>query len=140
MSESHEQQATHATDEFCMVWQNDQDVYLEVVGMTRDLIRLYPGMTDQTLGRNIKDRVFAWAYGGGWGYSSGWGGAVSSLLDSDRYPDWSEGGPPQGYRVSPFSYFLSREQYGWVSEERIAEEARDALGLEGYDPSTGNPQ
>jgi len=118
------------TDEFNMVWQNDQAVYDAVLSLTRDLLRRVPGMTDQTLGRNIKDRVFSWAYGGGWGYSSGWGGATYSLRDQERYAYWTEGSPPPNYRVTPFSYFLDRDQYGDVSEERVAEEAREALGLE----------
>lgn len=126
------------TDEFCLVWQNDQDVYNEVVAYVRDLLRQVPGMTDQTIGRNVKDRVFSWAYGGGWGYSSGWGGAVTSLRDSDRFPDWQEGPPPPGYRSTPFSYFLDRSTYGDISEERVGEEAREALGEEGYDPRTGH--
>ena len=73
-----------------------------------ELLAQLPTMTDQTLGRNIKDRVFAWAFGGGWGWSSGWPG------------------PGQ-----PFQYFLSREDYGRISEESIAESVRDALGEEG---------
>jgi hypothetical protein len=125
--------ARHATDEFCLIWQNDQAVYNEVVAYTRDLLRGLPSMTNQTLGRNVKDRVFAWAYGGGWGYSEGWGHATSSLRDEDRYPDWTEGGPPPGYRPTPFSYFLGKDMYGYVSETRVGEEAREALGLESGD-------
>ena len=126
----------HATNEFCMVWQNDQDVYREVVQMVRGMVRSH--LTDQTIGRNVKDRVFSWAYGGGWGYAEGWGGSTSSLRDDDKYPDWTEGPPPPGYRNTPFSYFLDRDRYSFVSEERVGEEARDALGLEGYDPDTGD--
>jgi hypothetical protein len=118
------------TDEFNMIWQNDQDVYFTTLAYAQALLRQVPGMTEQTLGRNVKDRVFSWAYGGGWGYSSGWRGATTSLRDEDRYPDWSEGGPPPGYRVSPFSYFLGRDKYGHVSEEGIAEQVRDALQIE----------
>lgn len=120
----------HATDEFNMVWQNDQDVYLAVLGLAREWLRRVPGMTDQTLGRNVKDRVFAWAFGGGWGWSSGWGGLPTSLRDQDRYPDWRKGDPPPGYRVSPFSYFLDREQYGDVDEVAVGEQVRDALEVE----------
>jgi hypothetical protein len=123
-------QNNHSTDEFNLVWQNDQDVYLEVLALARELLARVPGMTDQTLGRNIKDRVFSWAYGGGWGYSDGWGHATSSLRDGDRFPSWVEGPPPAGYRTTPFSYFLDREQYGEVSEEAIAEDVREALELE----------
>jgi hypothetical protein len=95
-------------------------------------------MTDQTIGRNVKDRVFSWAYGGGWGYSFGWGHATSSLRDQDRYPDWIEGPPPTGYRTTPFSYFLNRDRYGFVSEEEVGEQARDALGLESGDDDEGD--
>lgn len=72
-------------------------------------------MTDQTLGRNVKDRVFSWAYGGGWGYATGWGGSTTSLVDRTRMP---------------FGYFLPREEYGQVSEELVGENVRECLGLE----------
>jgi hypothetical protein len=78
-----------------------------VLSYARELLVRLPTMTDQTLGRNVKDRVFAWAFGGGWG--------------------WAEGWPGPG---RPFDYFLSREDYGLVSEESIAESVREALGLE----------
>lgn len=121
----------HATREFNMVWTNDQEVYHAVLAYARELLRGVPGMTDQTLGRNVKDRVFAWAYGGGWGWSSGWGGSTSSQRDEDRFPGWADmQEAPAGYRPTPFSYFLTREQYGEVSEEAIAEEVRDCLGIE----------
>jgi hypothetical protein len=121
----------HATDEFNMIWENDQDVYKEVLAYAEGLLHRTPGMTDQTLGRNVKDRVFAWAYGGGWGWAYGWGHSMTSLRDQDRYPDWPDlTGPPDGYRPNPFSYFLTREQYGEVSEEDVAEAVRDALGIE----------
>lgn len=120
----------HATTEFNMIWQNDQTVYNEVVDCVRDLLRKVPDMTDQTIGRNVKDRVFSWAYGGGYGFSDGWGHATSSLRDQDRYPDWTEGGPPPGYRANPFSYFLPTHAYGQVDEEAVGEDAREALGLE----------
>lgn len=120
----------HETTEFNLVWQNDQDVYHAVLDYARRLLTQVPGMTDQTLGRNVKDRVFSWAYGGGWGWATGWGESTSSLRDDDRYPTWTEGGPPPGYRATPFSYFLDREGYGGVSEEAVAEEVRDALGIE----------
>jgi hypothetical protein len=121
---------SHATDEFCAIWQNDQDVYNAVLEEVREMLRRVPGMTDQTIGVNIKARVFSWAYGGGWGYSSGWGGATYSLRDRERYSYWTEGSPPPNYRVTPFSYFLDRDLFGHVSEERVGEEAREALGLE----------
>lgn len=120
----------HETTEFNLVWQNDQDVYHAVLEYAGRLLSQVPGMTDQTLGRNVKDRVFSWAYGGGWGWATGWGESSSSLRDDDRYPQWTEGGPPPGYRVSPFSYFLDRDAYGSVSEEAIAEEVRDAMDIE----------
>jgi hypothetical protein len=120
----------HETTEFNLVWQNDQDVYHAVLDYARRLLAQVPGMTDQTLGRNVKDRVYSWAYGGGWGWATGWGESTSSLRDDDRFPDWVEGGPPPGYRVSPFSYFLDRETYGNVSEEHVAEEVREALDIE----------
>lgn len=78
-----------------------------MLAYARELLDRLPTMTDQTLGRNVKDRVFAWAFGGGWGHSGLWVG-----------------------RASTFDHFLSREDYGRVSEESIAESVRDALGLE----------
>jgi hypothetical protein len=120
----------HATTEFNLIWQNDQAVYHEVVAMVRDMLRRNPGITDQTIGRNVKDRVFSWAYGGGWGFDTGWGHATSSLRDEDRYPDWVEGPPPAGYRATPFSYFLDRGLYGDVDDAAVGEDAREALGIE----------
>jgi len=122
--------AAHATNEFNMIWQNDQTVYNEVIDYVKDCLRRVPNMTDQTLGLNVKARVFSWAHGGGWGYSDGWGHATSSLRDDDRYPDWHEGPPPAGYRSGPFSYFLPKEAYGLVDEVEVGEQARDALGIE----------
>jgi hypothetical protein len=119
---------TDQTDEFNMIWQNDQDVYMTTLAFAQRLLLAQPGMTDQTLGLNVKHRVFSWAYGGGWGYSSGWGGATTSLRDVDRYPDWTEGGPPPGWRNGPFNYFLERDAR--VSEEGVAEQVRDALQIE----------
>jgi len=121
---------THATTEFGLIWQNDQSVYTEVVEYVRDLLERNPHASDQTIGRNVKDRVFSWAYGGGYGYSDGWGGATASLRDDDRYPDWTEGPPPAGYRANPFSYFLPTHAYGAVDEDAVGEDAREALGLE----------
>jgi hypothetical protein len=127
----------HATTEFNLVWQNDQDIYNAVLDYARNMSPRMEFQTDQTLGRNVKDRVFAWCYGGGWGFSEGWGGSTTSLRDDDRYPDWKDGGPPANYRANPFSYFLTKEQYHLVSEEAIAEDVREALGIEGFDPRTG---
>ena len=102
---------THATREFDMIWENDYDLYLATLAYARDLLRRTPNMTDQTLGRNVKDRVFAWAFGGGWGWS-------------DFYP--------HDHRA--FDYFLKREQHGDVQDERVGERVRDALGIEGELP------
>lgn len=125
-----ESDVAHATTEFNLIWQNDQVVYNEVLDYVRDLLRGVPNMTDQTIGLNVKARVFSWAFGGGWGFASGWGHSLTSLRDEDRYPDWTEGGPPPGYRANPFSYFLDKDRYGLVNEEVVGEEAREALGLE----------
>ena len=32
------------------------------------LVGVLPSMSDQTLGRNVRDRVHAWANDGGWGW------------------------------------------------------------------------
>lgn len=137
MADTRRESVEWTTGEFNLIWQNDQDVYRAVIDYVRNMRPRMFVMTDQTLGRNVKDRVFAWAYGGGWGFSDGWGGSVTSLRDDDRYPDWTEGGPPPGYRVNPFSYFLGKDSYGFVSEEGVAEQVREALRCEGYDPQTG---
>lgn len=117
----------HATGEFNRIWQNNQEVCHAVLDYARELLRTNPTITDMTLGRNVKDRVFAWAFGGGWGYSTGWGGATSSLRDSDRYPGWVEGPPPPGYRANPFSYFLPTHAFGRVDEEEVGEEVRETI-------------
>jgi hypothetical protein len=90
-----------------MIWCNDQDLYLATLAYARELLRRMPQMSDQTLGRNVKDRVFAWAFGGGWGHDGLWVG-----------------------RADTFDYFVRREDYGDVSELAVAEEVRDCLGIE----------
>lgn len=101
-----------ATREFNMHWQNDYDLYKEVVSLAREMLRRVPGMTQQTIGRNVKDRVFAWQQGGGWGYDDG------------------------RKHVRALEYL--RVAHADVQEDLVGEEVLDALGLEGYDPVTGN--
>lgn len=102
----------HATREFNMHWLNDQDLYDDVILFARHLLRQVGGkMTPQTLGRNIKDRVYAWKEGGGWGYDN----------------------PPKHVRALEYL----RVPHAEVQEELVAEEVYGILGIEGYSPETG---
>lgn len=93
------------TFNFISTVDNDFDLYEAVKAYTVDLLDRHPWMTDQTLGRNIKDRVFAWANGGGWGYDC----------------------PPRFQNVLQY---LDLADYGRVNEEEVAESVRDALDVE----------
>jgi hypothetical protein len=45
---------------FSLHWTNDQELYNAVLDLARVYLRRVPGMTDQTLGRNIRDSVQRW--------------------------------------------------------------------------------
>jgi hypothetical protein len=102
------EEVEYATRNFNMVWQNDYDVYHLVLDKARDCLRQVPGMTDQTLGRNVKDYVFALRCAGGWGYPTGMG-------------------TPQ---VRATLQWIDVADYGKVSEEEVAEQVRELLGIE----------
>lgn len=91
-----------------MVWENDYDVYHLVLNKARECLKQVPTMTDQTLGRNIKDYVFALRCAGGWGYPEGMGSP----------------------RVRSVLQWIKVEDYGSVSEEVVAEQVRELLGIE----------
>lgn len=98
----------HETQNFNMVWQNDYDVYHLVLGQARALLRSLPSMTDQTLGRNLKDYVFALRNGGGYGHPDGFGSP----------------------RIRHTLQWIGADTYGGVSEEDVAEDVRELLGIE----------
>lgn len=75
-----------ATFQFNVIWQNDQALYNAVLAYAKDMTDL----TDQTLGRNVKDRVYAWANDGGWGYGPGRKFDILKHLDLTGYPQVSE--------------------------------------------------
>lgn len=59
-----------ATFEFCSTVDNHEALYYAVRDYARDLLRGLPTMSDQALGRNVRDRVLSWAFGGGWGFDN----------------------------------------------------------------------
>lgn len=105
---SHSEDAEYATRNFNMVWENDYEVYHLVLALGRDLVRRQPNMTAQTLGRNVKDYVFALRNRGGWGYPTGMG-------------------TPHTANVLQW---IDATSHGLVSEEEVAEQVRDLLGIE----------
>lgn len=53
---------------FDMVWSNDRGIYDAIRKEGKHLLSVVPGMTDQTLGLNIKTMILATMNKGGWGY------------------------------------------------------------------------
>lgn len=100
----------HPTWHFVAIMQNDQTLYNAVVRYGYDLLARVPGMTDQTLGRNVKDRVHSWANGGGWGYPHG---HATLRFDTLRHLDLT----------------VANE----VDETEVGEAVRVAIALETYD-------
>lgn len=96
--------AEEATRTFGMHWADDYALYHAVLDEARELLYHVPGMTDQTLGRNIRDTVARWCL----------------------YPD----GRPAG--VSPAVLDMMRREVDFllVSELDVAEDVRYELGVE----------
>lgn len=108
----------HETRNFNMVWENDYDVYHLVLAHSRDLLKQVPSMTDQTLGRNVKDYVFALRNGGGWGWPEGFGSAHARHV----------------------LQWIGADTYGEVSEEEVAEQVRELLGIESPQDEEEGPE
>lgn len=106
----------NASDTFDMHWVNDQEFYLAVLDHARELLRRVPTMTDQTLGRNVRDAVQRWCMEG----------KASPL-----------GWQVRAYPVSPAVLTMMRSEveqaggFNAVSEESVAESVRELLGIEG---------
>jgi len=49
-----------ATWAFDLHWSNDEPLYRAVLDYSRELLRRVPTMTQQTLGRNVRDTVQRW--------------------------------------------------------------------------------
>lgn len=97
-----------ATRNFGMVWQNDYDAYHLVLAHAKALLRANPGMTDLTLGRNVKDYVFALRNDGGWGHPTG--------ISTPRMRDVLQ--------------WIDADSHGDVDELDVAEDVRYGLGCE----------
>lgn len=101
---------------FSMHWTNDYELYHAVLDHARELLRRVPSMTDQTLGRNLRDAVQRWC--------------VDERADA-------LGWQARDYAVSPAVLRMMREEveraggFNEVGEESIAEEVRELLGEEG---------
>jgi hypothetical protein len=97
--------SSEASRTFGMHWANDYALYHAVLSYARDLLRVQPGMTDQTLGRNVRDQVARWCL-----YS--WEGPIG---------------------VSPAVLKMMASEVGdfnAVSELDVAEDVRYGLGVE----------
>lgn len=105
--------ANYASWHFSVIWHNDYDLHHALIDYSRQLLRSVPGMTDQTLGRNIKDRVYSWANGGGYGY--------------DNAPRF----------VDVLRHLQPDTPYAEVNEDEVGADMRETLALQGYDPTTG---
>lgn len=55
---------------FDVVWANSQPLYEAIKSHARAMRPVYDVMTDQTLGRNMKDAIRAMVSDGGWGWRS----------------------------------------------------------------------
>lgn len=99
--------ANRATWDFNLHWQNDYDLYHAVLTHARGLLLLVPTMTDEALGRNVKDRVHAWAVGGGcYGFYYG------------------------DTRFMRVLSTLDVGNYGEVDDREVGEHVREALAIE----------
>jgi hypothetical protein len=102
--------ANKESHDFDVIWSNDFALYEAVKSHGQHLLDWLPSMTDQTLGRNIKDGVRAYVHGGGWGYSD--------------VPEWYRGIPSVKTKENLKSLDLSK-----VNEDNFGHAVRDALGL-----------
>ena len=74
----------YANDEtyaLCATIDNDEALYIACREYVRELLTSVPTMTEQTIGVNLKNRLQAWAFGGGWG----WPDAPRQFNDVLRY-------------------------------------------------------
>lgn len=97
---------------FSLHWSNDYALYHAVLDHARELLRRVPSMTDQTLGRNLRDAVQRWC------------------MDEAAYPlGWQE----KAYAIDPAVLRMMRNEveqaggFNAVPEEPIAEEVRELL-------------
>lgn len=98
---------------FRINWTGDHNLYTAVMHHARMLLRRVPGMTDQTLGRNIRDAVQRWC------------------VDEEAEPlGWQE----TAYTIDPEVLARMREEvrraggFSDVSEDNIGREIRDLMG------------
>lgn len=104
-----------ATWYFNLHWTNDYILYHAVLDYSRGLLRRVPSMTDQTLGRNVRDAVQRWCH------------------DETAQPlGWQD----KPYLIDPGVLRMMREEveqaggFAAVREESIAAEVRELLGQE----------
>ena len=112
--DQHRERVERATWAFNLHWQNDEPLYRAVIMFGRVCLGRVPNMTDQTLGRNVRDAVRRWCVdrqvtGLGW--------------DADL------GYPPVSRSVLAM---LAEEvgEFNLVSEETVGEEVREAMVIE----------
>lgn len=97
---------------FNLHWTNDYSLYHAVLDYSRGLLRRVPSMTDQTLGRNVRDAVQRWCEDG-----------VAEPLG------WQD----RAYTIKPAVLEMMRrevEDFNRVSEEAVGAEVRELLGEE----------
>jgi hypothetical protein len=97
---------------FSLHWSNDYALYHAVLDHARELLHRVPTMTDQTLGRNLRDAVQRWC------------------VDEVAAPlGWQE----KAYVIDPAVLRMMRKEveqaggFSAVPEEPIAEEVRELL-------------
>lgn len=94
--------ANQATFDLVVAYNNHEELYRATVAYAGDLLERVPGMTPQTMGRNVKDQLFAWAFGGGWG--------------RDNAP-----------RFTRELGHLTRDDYALINEEDIGDDLLETL-------------
>jgi len=105
-----EDYANYATFRVCVDGWNNEPIYNAILKLTEECLSKVPNMTDQTLGRNIKDAMRRWAQD-----------AVTGTDDRERYPSLVRVEP------SPSSTFLLRDWHRTVPLTDINE---DDLGAQ----------
>lgn len=95
---------------FDVVWANDQELYEAIKSHARAMRPVWEVMTDQTLGRNMKDAIRAMVNDGGWGWRS--------------CPDEFVAVRTEAVRL------LKDINLNNINEEEFGANIRDALGLD----------
>lgn len=109
--------ANQTTFELIATVENNQELYEAMKAYTRTCLERVPGMTDQTLGMNLRLRLYAWA--AGFTVETGWG------FDDVALPH---------HRFEKALEYYDRTKHGLVNEMELVQMAKTALELDEETP------